>query len=196
MVDGSGDDNLTGGLGNDTYVLTPGSADVLTESSGTDVLDFSGAAAGIGSNGTPFNLDVSTPQIVFGIHTVQLVGAFENFIGSAFDDFVQVDVNSVTRNINGGVGNDKLTGPDLANTWNITGPNAGNIAAFLNFSNVEFMSSAALGKLIRLHQRLAQVQGKLILCNISKAILEIFVLTKLDKMLKIVKDEATGLNSF
>ena len=66
----------------------------------------------------------------------------------------------------------------------------------LNFSNVEFMSSAALGKLIRLHQRLAQVQGKLILCNISKAILEIFVLTKLDKMLKIVKDEATGLNSF
>jgi anti-sigma B factor antagonist len=66
----------------------------------------------------------------------------------------------------------------------------------LNFSNVEFMSSAALGKLIRLHQRLAQVQGKLILCNISKAILEIFTLTKLDKMLKIVKDEQTGISSF
>ena len=66
----------------------------------------------------------------------------------------------------------------------------------LNFSNVEFMSSAALGKLIRLHQRLQQVGGKLILCAISKNILEIFEITKLDKMLKIVKDEQTGLNSF
>src|SRR6184192_3869123 len=44
----------------------------------------------------------------------------------------------------------------------------------INFSNVEFMSSAALGKLIRLHQRLNQVGGKLILCGISKSILEIF----------------------
>lgn len=66
----------------------------------------------------------------------------------------------------------------------------------LNFSNVEFMSSAALGKLIRLHQRLHSIGGKLILCGISKGILEIFEITKLDKMLSIVKDEQTGLNSF
>jgi anti-sigma B factor antagonist len=66
----------------------------------------------------------------------------------------------------------------------------------LNFENVEFMSSAALGKLIRLHQRLNQVGGKLILCGISKSIMEIFEITKLDKMLKIVKDEQTGLSSF
>ena len=66
----------------------------------------------------------------------------------------------------------------------------------LDFSTVEFLSSAALGKLIRLHQRLAGAGGKLILCGISKTIMEIFELTKLDKMLKIVKDEKTGLNSF
>lgn len=66
----------------------------------------------------------------------------------------------------------------------------------LNFANVEFMSSAALGKLIRLHQRLTQVGGKLVLCNISKGILEIFELTKLDKMLKIVASEQKGLESF
>src|SRR4028119_65312 len=46
----------------------------------------------------------------------------------------------------------------------------------LNFTNVEFMSSAALGKLIRLHQRLTQVGGKLILCGISKDILQVFTL--------------------
>lgn len=66
----------------------------------------------------------------------------------------------------------------------------------LNFSNVDFMSSAALGKLIRLHQRMSQVGGKLVLCNISKDIMTVFTLTKLDKMLKIVKDEQTGLGSF
>ena len=66
----------------------------------------------------------------------------------------------------------------------------------LNFSNVEFMSSAALGKLIRLHQRMGQVGGKLVLCCIVKDIHTVFVLTKLDKMLKIVKDEQTGLSSF
>ncbi len=66
----------------------------------------------------------------------------------------------------------------------------------LNFSNVEFMSSAALGKLIRLHQRMTQVGGKLVMCGIAKDIMTVFVLTKLDKMLKIVKDEQTGLNSF
>ena len=66
----------------------------------------------------------------------------------------------------------------------------------LNFSNVEFMSSAALGKLIRLHQRLQQVGGKLVLCSISRSIMEIFEITKLDKMLTIVKDEQTGLDAF
>jgi len=66
----------------------------------------------------------------------------------------------------------------------------------LNFSNVDFMSSAALGKLIRLHQRMTQVGGKLVLCSISKDIMTVFTLTKLDKMLKIVKDEQTGLGSF
>ena len=66
----------------------------------------------------------------------------------------------------------------------------------LNFSNVDFMSSAALGKLIRLDQRMKAVGGKVIMCGISKDIMQVFVLTKLDKILKIVKDEQTGLSSF
>jgi anti-sigma B factor antagonist len=72
----------------------------------------------------------------------------------------------------------------------------GRRKVLLNFSTVEFMSSAALGKLIRLHQRLVSIGGKLVLCNISKSIHEIFEITKLDKMLTIVKDEQTGLASF
>ena len=66
----------------------------------------------------------------------------------------------------------------------------------LNFGNVQYMSSAALGKLIRLHQRLASVGGKLVLCGISKELYDVFAITKLDKMLSIVKDEPLALNSF
>ena len=151
LVDGSGDDNLDGGTGNDTYVLTPGSADVLTETGAdTDVLDFSLASQGINSNATPFNLDSGAVQTVFGVHTVQLVGTFENFIGSSFDDFVRVTSNSVVRNVNGGGGSgDKLIGPDAVNTWNITGTNAGNIfnsnpTQFMTFSNVENLTGGTL----------------------------------------------------
>ncbi len=72
----------------------------------------------------------------------------------------------------------------------------GRKKVLLSFTNVEFMSSAALGKLIRLHQRLHSLGGKLILCGISKSILEIFEITKLDKMLTIIKDENVALNSF
>jgi anti-sigma B factor antagonist len=66
----------------------------------------------------------------------------------------------------------------------------------LNFANVQYMSSAALGKLIRLHQRLHSIGGKLVLCGISKDLYDVFVITKLDKMLTIVKDDKIGLNSF
>jgi anti-sigma B factor antagonist len=66
----------------------------------------------------------------------------------------------------------------------------------LNFSNVEFLSSAALGKLITLNRKLQNVRGKLILCSISKDIQEVFEITKLDKLFTIVKDEQTGLQGF
>jgi anti-sigma B factor antagonist len=66
----------------------------------------------------------------------------------------------------------------------------------LNFGNVEYMSSAALGKLITLHKKLTGVRGKLILCGISPQIFEVFAITKLDKIFKIVKDYDTGLTSF
>src|SRR5580765_4746509 len=49
----------------------------------------------------------------------------------------------------------------------------------LNFSNVEFLSSAALGKLITLNRKVQAVRGKLVLCGISKEIKEVFEITKL-----------------
>lgn len=66
----------------------------------------------------------------------------------------------------------------------------------LNFSNVEFLSSAALGKLITMNKKVQQAGGKLVMCNIAKEILEVFEITKLDKLFKIFKDEQTALQAF
>lgn len=66
----------------------------------------------------------------------------------------------------------------------------------LNFDNVEYMSSAALGKLINLHKKLTSLQGKLAMCNVIPQIFEVFAITKLDKIFKIFPDEDAGLASF
>jgi anti-sigma B factor antagonist len=66
----------------------------------------------------------------------------------------------------------------------------------LNFGNVEYLSSAALGKLITLNKKLQTAGGKLILCNIDPQIHEVFEITKLDKFFKIMKEEQQALQAF
>jgi anti-sigma B factor antagonist len=66
----------------------------------------------------------------------------------------------------------------------------------LNFGNVEYLSSAALGKLITLNKKLQSHGGRLILCNIAPQIYEVFEITKLDKFFKIQKDEQAALQAF
>jgi anti-sigma B factor antagonist len=66
----------------------------------------------------------------------------------------------------------------------------------LNFGNVEYLSSAALGKLITLNKKLQGVGGKLILCNIDPQIYEVFEITKLDRFFTIQKEEQAALQAF
>lgn len=66
----------------------------------------------------------------------------------------------------------------------------------LNFGAVEYLSSAALGKFIGLHNKVKTAKGKLVLTNIRPEIMEVFVITRLDKLFNIQKDEQTGLQQF
>jgi anti-sigma B factor antagonist len=66
----------------------------------------------------------------------------------------------------------------------------------LNFGNVEYLSSAALGKLITLNKKLQAAGGRLILCNIDPQIYEVFEITKLDKFFNIQKEEQSALQAF
>jgi anti-sigma B factor antagonist len=66
----------------------------------------------------------------------------------------------------------------------------------LNFANVEYLSSAALGKLMTLNKKVKAAGGELRLANIKPEIKEVFTITKLDKMLKIFNSEQDALDGF
>ncbi|HTN75877.1 MAG TPA: STAS domain-containing protein [Pirellulaceae bacterium] len=66
----------------------------------------------------------------------------------------------------------------------------------LNFSNVEFMSSAALNKLIVLNKKVQGAGGKLRLSNLRPEILDVFVITRLNTVFDIKSDEADALAAF
>jgi len=73
---------------------------------------------------------------------------------------------------------------------------AGRKKILLNFGNVEYLSSAALGKLITLNKKLQTAGGKLILCNIDPQIYEVFEITKLNKLFNIKAEEQAALQEF
>ncbi|WP_164100989.1 STAS domain-containing protein [Candidatus Laterigemmans baculatus] len=66
----------------------------------------------------------------------------------------------------------------------------------LNFEGVEFLSSAALNKLITLHTRVKRAGGTVRICNLHPQIREVFAITRLDRMFEIASSESAGLAMF
>lgn len=66
----------------------------------------------------------------------------------------------------------------------------------LNFSSVDFLSSAALGKLITLDKKVKATGGVLKLSNIRPEIYEVFAITKLNRLFDIKDDEVDALAAF
>ncbi|MCG6158072.1 STAS domain-containing protein [Rubinisphaera margarita] len=66
----------------------------------------------------------------------------------------------------------------------------------LDFSNVEYLSSAALGKLITMDKKVKGAGGKLRLCAIRPDIYEVFAITKLNKLFDIKDTQEDALQGF
>lgn len=66
----------------------------------------------------------------------------------------------------------------------------------LDFSNVEYLSSAALGKLITMDKKVKSAGGKLRFCTIRADILEVFKITRLDKLFTIKENREKALEGF
>ncbi len=69
-------------------------------------------------------------------------------------------------------------------------------AILLNFDGVEFLSSAALNKLISLNSKVKSIQGRLKFCNLKSDIREVFSITKLDRVFDIRNSEIDAVSAF
>ncbi len=72
----------------------------------------------------------------------------------------------------------------------------GRKRVILDFSNVEYLSSAALGKLITMDKKVKASSGKLRLCSIRPDIYEVFAITKLNKLFDIKDAQEDALQGF
>jgi anti-sigma B factor antagonist len=66
----------------------------------------------------------------------------------------------------------------------------------LNFQEVKFMSSAMINNIVNFHRKCQKADVKLKLCDISKDVMEVFNLMKLQKFLDIQKSEEKAIASF
>lgn len=66
----------------------------------------------------------------------------------------------------------------------------------ISFENVSHISSAMLGVLMTVNKRIKEENGALRLAAISPSIMEVFKLTRLDKMLKIYKSTDDAVVKF
>ena len=66
----------------------------------------------------------------------------------------------------------------------------------ISFENVDHLSSAALGTLITINNKIRSKEGQLRLANIDPQIYEVFVITKLNKLFQIHDSTEQALASF
>ncbi len=71
-----------------------------------------------------------------------------------------------------------------------------NPRILVDFANVDHLSSAALGMLINVNNRVKQRNGQLRLANIKPQIFEVFVITKLNKLFRIMNTRTEAMTSF
>jgi anti-sigma B factor antagonist len=63
----------------------------------------------------------------------------------------------------------------------------------IDFSNVKFLSSHALGIILTLHKKTKTETGSLCLCGVRKELMKVFSLTDLDKIFRFYPDDKTAL---
>lgn len=71
-----------------------------------------------------------------------------------------------------------------------------NPKILINFENVEHLSSAALGTLINVNNKIRLKGGQLRLSNIDPQIREVFEITRLDQLFQIHDNVASAVGSF
>ena len=68
-----------------------------------------------------------------------------------------------------------------------------NKKLLLDFTEVTFFSSSALGILVTLSKKMAVIEGELVICALAAELRKVFKITNLDKLFKFADDEDQAL---
>ncbi len=66
----------------------------------------------------------------------------------------------------------------------------------LDFANVKFLSSSALGVLLTLRKKSAAIKGQIVLCGLRPDLRKVFKITNLDKLFEFHETEEQALGTF
>lgn len=66
----------------------------------------------------------------------------------------------------------------------------------IDFSKVQFMSSSMLGKLVKIHKKVASYKAKMKFASVTSEIQEVFKITRLDKLFSVEKDADSARKAF
>lgn len=84
---------------------------------------------------------------------------------------------------------DELNVQQLGEELNNLVEKQGMTKLVINFSKIKFLSSAVLGKLISLNKKVTAEKGRMAFSNINDDIMQVFKITRLDKLIPIYEDE-------
>ncbi len=92
-----------------------------------------------------------------------------------------------------------LEGPDverLAQELFDLVDNMARMKVVVDFRNVTFMASVSIGKLVMLHKKACDIDGKVIMCGMNSNLMKIFKVMKLNKFLNFADDQEKALRKF
>ncbi len=132
--------NIDGGDSTDTiyYALLTGPLTArLNDSSRTNIEVY----IGNNTNSTLQADDVTNDWIINGENDGTVSGVtffdFTSLVGGGVDDTFSLNGGTISNSIDGGIGIDTLTADNIANIWDITGSDSGNVTGATNYSQIE-----------------------------------------------------------
>ncbi|MEM1252542.1 MAG: CHAT domain-containing protein [Cyanobacteria bacterium P01_H01_bin.21] len=117
---------VSGGGGDDRFVISGGLWDGLDGGPGTDTLDYSTSTIGV-----TVDLENNTANNVIAFSNI------ESFIGGSGSDTFRVSANAPASLIDGGAGDNALIGDNTASTWTLTGVDRGYGTGVNNFIRIQ-----------------------------------------------------------
>ena len=154
-------ENLVGSSGTDNFVFADGSSisgsvdggagtDAVNQAAQTGIVNITLGGSGYsniedftgnGTNSTLIGDNIVNTWSINGLDT-GTVGPlsftnFSNLQGGSNNDSFVINSGSLSGQINGGAGNDLIQANNIANTWNITGADVGDVTGVGSFAGIE-----------------------------------------------------------